>query len=187
MSEIFEPSAREPTPTPVDRFSSDINNVYDARAIIAKLYDAEAMSKALVESLRKGFEEWENDALQKLQDHVVEDIECNAEWALADRTRRRVEKTMLALIAGDEKALASWFPNEEGRVYQQEFLRNFCKANIGYFESFVIDELKRQVSFSQSTSDYWRERAQGMMVAVYVCEIAQAVLANVHDGKGSAQ
>ena len=177
MSDIFETPVREPTPTPVDRYNSDMNNVYDARAIIAKLYDAEGMAKALAESLRKGFEEWEHDALRKLQDHLVEDVECNTEWALADRVRRRVEKTMLALIAGDEKALASWFPNEEGRVYQQEFLRNFCKANIGYFESFVIDELKRQVSFSQSTSDFWRERAQGMMVAVYVCEIAQAVLA----------
>lgn len=182
MTDIFETPAREPTPTPVDRYSSDMNNVYDARAIIAKLFDAEAMAKALAESLRKGFEEWEHDALRKLQDHLVEDVECNTEWALADRVRRRVEKTMSALIAGNELALASWFPNEEGREYQQEFLRNFCKANIGYFESIVIDELKRQLSFSQSTSDYWRERAQGMMVAVYVSEIAQACLANA-DGR----
>ena len=176
MTDIFETPVREETPTPVDRYSGDLNNVYDARAIIAKLYDAETMAKALAESLRKGFEEWEHDALRKLQDHLIEDVECNTEWALSDRVRRRVEKTMNALIAGNPDALASWFPNEEGRDYQQEFLRNFCKANIDYFESIVIDELKRQLSFSQSTSDYWRGRAQGLMTAVYVWEIAQACL-----------
>ena len=175
MTDVFETPAREQTPTPVGRYNSDLNDVYDARAIIEKLYDAEAMAKALAESLRKGFEEWENDALRKLQDHLIEDVECNTEWAMSDRVRRRVEKTMNALISGNPDALASWFPNEEGREYQQEFLRNFCKANIGYFESIVIGELKRQLSFSQSTSDYWRERAQGMMTAVYVWEIAQAL------------
>jgi hypothetical protein len=166
---------------PVTKYASDLNDVYDARAIIAKLYDAEAMAKALAESLRKGFEEWENDALRKLQDHLIEDVECNTEWAMSDRVRRRVEKTMNALIAGNPDALASWFPNEEGREYQQEFLRNFCKANIGYFESIVIGELKRQLNFSQSTSDYWRERAQGMMTAVYVWEIAQTLQAKGAD------
>jgi len=163
-------------PQAIDRFGTHLPDVYDARALIEKLFDPEAMGKHLAESLRKGFEEWEYEALRKIQDHVVEDIECNADWDLAGRVRRRVESTMLALIAGNETALAAWFPNEAGRDYQQEFLRNFCRANLGYFEGFAVDELKRQLSFSQSTSDYWRERAQGLMTAVYVWEIAQALL-----------
>ena len=50
MSDEFSVPPREPEPTPVDRYSTDMNHVYDARAIIAKLFDAETMGKALSEA-----------------------------------------------------------------------------------------------------------------------------------------